>query len=735
MATRRSTHARGNRSTAWDYFEESGRLADNPNTKLAKCKLCKASAAPIRLSLQSTSSMWNHLKRWHKATWSAAKAADQAKSHAISEDEDEDDPRARDDGVAGDIASNLEVEVTTGDEEADDGAVAGTSQAHGQEGSEGVSQSLITKFVRRDGKTTSKRAPEPEKSKPPPKKAKSDLVGQPSIKSSLSRMVPYPNTAPKQARFDKAVTYWLAVDNHSFRSVEGAGFEKLVHTLDPRVTIKTRTTYSRDKLESLYDEVKGLVDAELNKSVKELFGIAFTTDMWTSRNNDAYLSLTAHFITLDFHMKSFLVGMKPFEGAHTGVRIAAEMDSTIDTLQLNDKALTHRWCVNDRGANVVLAVKKSIELDTELFCIDHTLHLIVTKAVKDVALVTDAMDQCRKVAAHFHRSTKHSELLRKKCTELDIPYKKVVLPCPTRWNSQFQSIKSILDLKVALVALAADVDLDNLLPSSAEYEVLVQASPILEKFEEASVLFSAQKVPTLHRVIPALVRIDAALEKLIKANTGVKDFALALKARLEHYFPQHGIEKEEYCYAHFLDPTMKGVVLRDAEDDSEGALKGVIDGLIASSNAIDDFLNPPQESQPVVAAQVSSSESDDDDPIQQRLRRLTRRHPGLQPSVAEGQGSNEIRAELDRYLQSPVAIKGTDVLAWWRGMAAESYPKLGRLAKRYLCIPASSSASERIFSDAGNVVTASRNNLKVNNVEKLVYIKENSKFVNINWKV
>ena len=68
-------------------------------------------------------------------------------------------------------------------------------------------------------------------------------------------------------------------------------------------------------------------------------------------------------------------------------------------------------------------------------------------------------------------------------------------------------------------------------------------------------------------------------------------------------------------------------------------------------------------------------------------------------------------------------------------MAAESYPKLGRLAKRYLCIPASSSASERIFSDAGNVVTASRNNLKVNNVEKLVYIKENSKFVNINWKV
>ena len=130
-------------------------------------------------------------------------------------------------------------------------------------------------------------------------------------------------------------------------------------------------------------------------------------------------------------------------------------------------------------------------------------------------------------------------------------------------------------------------------------------------------------------------------------------------------------------------------------------------------------------------ANPPSSGSDEDDPIHQKLRQLSQRHPGLQQTPTVHGGASVIRAEIDRYLQTPVAAKGSDILTWWKGMSSEAYPKLGRLARRYLCIPAASTASERIFSDAGNVVTWSRSKLHVNNVEKLVYVKENSKFVNL----
>ncbi len=43
-----------------------------------------------------------------------------------------------------------------------------------------------------------------------------------------------------------------------------------------------------------------------------------------------------------------------------------------------------------------------------------------------------------------------------------------------------------------------------------------------------------------------------------------------------------------------------------------------------------------------------------------------------------------------------------DSLQWWK-MLAPHYPALSQLAKKYLC--ATSSASERLFSTSGNIVT------------------------------
>ena len=50
------------------------------------------------------------------------------------------------------------------------------------------------------------------------------------------------------------------------------------------------------------------------------------------------------------------------------------------------------------------------------------------------------------------------------------------------------------------------------------------------------------------------------------------------------------------------------------------------------------------------------------------------------------------------------------------------YPILARLAKKYLSIPASSAASERVFLAAGNVVTKKRNKLGDDTVDALVFL-------------
>ena len=63
-------------------------------------------------------------------------------------------------------------------------------------------------------------------------------------------------------------------------------------------------------------------------------------------------------------------------------------------------------------------------------------------------------------------------------------------------------------------------------------------------------------------------------------------------------------------------------------------------------------------------------------------------------------------------------------LQWWNSHKA-TFPHLAMLAKKYLCVQATSVPSERVFSAAGNIVTAKRNRLKPARVNKLCFLAAN----------
>ena len=63
-------------------------------------------------------------------------------------------------------------------------------------------------------------------------------------------------------------------------------------------------------------------------------------------------------------------------------------------------------------------------------------------------------------------------------------------------------------------------------------------------------------------------------------------------------------------------------------------------------------------------------------------------------------------------------------LLWWKANELK-YPILSELAKRYLCVPATSVASERVFSSAGDLVSAQRSSLHSEHVDKLLFLEKN----------
>ena len=97
----------------------------------------------------------------------------------------------------------------------------------------------------------------------------------------------------------------------------------------------------------------------------------------------------------------------------------------------------------------------------------------------------------------------------------------------------------------------------------------------------------------------------------------------------------------------------------------------------------------------------------------------------------------EISYEVKHYLKykiDGVKNKSFDILKWWKDNN-DMFPNLSILAKQYLCIPASSTSSERCFSIANNIVTKSRNRLLPENVEMLTFLKNNFEYIPLDTHV
>ena len=109
--------------------------------------------------------------------------------------------------------------------------------------------------------------------------------------------------------------------------------------------------------------------------------------------------------------------------------------------------------------------------------------------------------------------------------------------------------------------------------------------------------------------------------------------------------------------------------------------------------------------------------------------------PPLEPDIDEDNRADAIERfrrealrEIAAYQRHPMlpffedAGKPSDALKWWRAEAPK-YPNLARLARRVLCVPATSAPSERLFSVAGLTVSKNRSRLSDNAVTLLVFLR------------
>lgn len=83
-----------------------------------------------------------------------------------------------------------------------------------------------------------------------------------------------------------------------------------------------------------------------------------------------------------------------------------------------------------------------------------------------------------------------------------------------------------------------------------------------------------------------------------------------------------------------------------------------------------------------------------------------------------------VEEEVTKYRSAPSLPLSEDPLNWWK-KNQQIYPLISKLAKRYLCIPGTSVSAERVFSTAGDIVTAQRSTLASEHVDQLLFLHKN----------
>ncbi|KAJ2911793.1 hypothetical protein MD484_g8620, partial [Candolleomyces efflorescens] len=288
--------------------------------------------------------------------------------------------------------------------------------------------------------------------------------------------------------------------------------------------------------------------------------------------------------------------------------------------------------------------------------------------------------------------------------EKQLKFRMMPRDVPTRWNSSYDMVKFSTLYRRAIDRLTShrDLDLRKFELSDDEWEIVKQLRDTLKVFKITTQKFSGDTT-NLPDVIPAMDHMYATLTASMEdesIDTSIRG-ALSLGVELLNKYYSLTDESEVYRIAIILHPSYKLKYFKKAgwSDTWQATAEEIVREefkrvyaefkLQSQASRITNLLKPKKR---------ASSLSDSDNMFT--------------PLSSDDPSSEEedVLSELDRYLATKTVKGVEDPLAWWyenRG----SYPRLWRMARDYLTIPATSVAVERVFSQGRLIISHIRNRL------------------------
>ena len=495
---------------------------------------------------------------------------------------------------------------------------------------------------------------------------------------------------------DKALVNMIVTDLQPVSIVEDKGFKEFVQVIDQKYTPPSRRTIMRELLPSMYLSKR----AELEEQLKTIEHCSITTDLWTSRATEGYITITAHFITNTWKMRSVVLKTVHVNESHTSENIAAVLTQVTD--EWNVSAKVH--CATTDNAN---NIKRAIRINkwNHNACFAHTLNLIVTDAIKQDEELAELIQKVKQIVTFFHKSTKANDNLKINQNRLNIPNHKLIQQVETRWNSAYYMLERYLEQQEAIRTTLCLMDKNDLIISTDKNAMIEELITVLQPFEAVTKEMSGEKYTSISKIIP----ISKALQRITSGHRDTQGSQGSLNDKLIIGMAQRFLNMEDnqlVAFATLLDPRFKKVAFTNK---------------VSAENMSRQLVSESSTHHAQGSHQPEDSVPNDPPPSENPLWRFfdeevasitTSRTPGISAYT-----------EMQQYLKQPVVPRKEDPLEWW-GKNAHIYPTIAKCALKYLCGLATSVPSERLFSKAGELISMRRSSIKPKNVDMHLFLNK-----------
>jgi hypothetical protein len=355
----------------------------------------------------------------------------------------------------------------------------------------------------------------------------------------------------------EATAHWVMMHEHPFSIVEEKAFVFMMKCSNILYEKISRKTVKNDCVAVYEAERK-----KLKETLRAVHKICLTTDLWKSQNQKIeYMVLTGHFIDADWVLQKRILSFVHVPPPRRGVDIADAIfkclkewgienkifSVSVDNAHYNDRCLKELKVLFSRHRKLVLNGKL-----LHVRCCAHILNLLVQDGI---GRIEEIVENVRKSVKFINQSEARLQTFSQIAQQLKLGGKKLILDCPTRWNSTYQMLSVAMQFKEVFQRFQDREPNYTTLPDDDDWEKVEKVSKLLEVFNGVTNIISGSEYPTANLYLVEMYRIKQVIDNAVQDESQfMKDMANAMKTKFGKYWSECNLVMS---LASVLDPRIK----------------------------------------------------------------------------------------------------------------------------------------------------------------------------------